>query len=387
MNYLKYSETMKIAKKYGLLDKKDAYWQNLEISEGDSYYAIVKGRIPLEVAQIICEKYPDNEYGIRIHGNRDREDPKEWAIDEEYEIERDSYPHEGYISHFDIEKRHNSLQSNLKKRSDTNKYITLYHIDTKEGLLIFLSEMKDYFLRKNNLPETAVQKYETMLAETTVNILKKINPTISAYEWMQEDNVNKDDYNTVPSSKAHQYMLNLFRKTATEFDEAVNPFTDKNIKLDSEYNYIKKIGIEGSVYNSYQGKKRENCCNIRIYEQNKKNSDYTSSTEYYREPDGFSFILNYALSNTEHLYVLHYYTNNNEKGEVIAVNYSDYTNKDNNVDIRLNISNWKAGETYGKKEPATLEQISYVYDKLQEAITYARRITVDNMTKQNEKIK
>ena len=85
MNYLKYSETMKIAKKYGLLDKKDAYWQNLEISEGDSYYAIVKGRIPLEVAQIICEKYPDNEYGIRIHGNRDREDPKEWAIDEEYE--------------------------------------------------------------------------------------------------------------------------------------------------------------------------------------------------------------------------------------------------------------------------------------------------------------
>ncbi|MBR5369964.1 MAG: hypothetical protein IK137_01525 [Bacilli bacterium] len=389
MNHIKFTGTMKAAEKAGLINKNDEYWKNLEIIEGDSYYAIVKGKVPLEVALIIYNKYPENQYGIRVEGGRDNYDPKEWAKDDEYQKEADSYP-KGYTNHFEIEERYNSLQSNLKKRPDENKYIGTYHIDTKEGLIILLAEMKDYYLRKHNQPETAVEKVDKVVAKATEYMVKEVNPTITAYDWMQEDENNKDLYNEPTNNVFRKELTETFKDVLAEFDKAVNPFINNDIKIDSAINYTKKVQVEGYTFNKYNGKSRENSCHLSIYDKEKTHPDFHNFTEYFRVPDGFSFILEYSIQGYNMIRVIHYFTSSNDhelgKGEIISVEYLDYLNHEK-TDIRLNISNWRAGETYGDKNDASIDQLTYVYDKLIEATEYAKKITIDNMAKQNEKVK
>ena len=110
--------------------KLDKSFNNISIKFGETYYAIVRGNIPLEVANIIYEKYPGNPYGIRINGGCDDWNPNK------------VHPH-------------------------------YYHIDSKEGLIVFITEMKDYYARQNGLPETEVQKYNKYLALVNEEILKK----------------------------------------------------------------------------------------------------------------------------------------------------------------------------------------------------------------------
>ena len=77
-------------------------WGDIELNFGGSYYTVVHGRIPLEVAKIIYKKYPDNQYQIRVDGGCEDWNPIAWASTDR----------------------------------NGNKYLRCYHIDTKEGLLI-----------------------------------------------------------------------------------------------------------------------------------------------------------------------------------------------------------------------------------------------------------
>ena len=38
------------------------FWQNIAIYFEGSYYTVVRGKVPLEVANIIYQKYPNNPY-------------------------------------------------------------------------------------------------------------------------------------------------------------------------------------------------------------------------------------------------------------------------------------------------------------------------------------
>lgn len=81
---------------------------------------------------------------------------------------------------------------------------------------------------------------------------------------------------------------------------------------------------------------------------------------------------------------MHYYSTSgnyeSDKGEVIAIYYWG-DNVKNKIDIRLNITNGKAGATYDDKTPATPEQIAFVYDELLKATGYASSITIESMKK------
>ena len=174
MNRLEFNEVMKAVGinnslsttegRYGTREEVH-YWNNLAIWFGGSYYTIVKGRIPLEVANIIYQKYPGNPYGIRVDGGCDDWIPIEHATDEKYEQD---------ILNIDLDEDYHSqwknARRNFMRRNNGNKYLTTYHIDSKEGLLIFLTEIKDYYLRKNNLPETEVEKYDELIAKITSKI-------------------------------------------------------------------------------------------------------------------------------------------------------------------------------------------------------------------------
>ncbi len=314
------------------------YWNDLAIWFGGSYYTIVRGKIPLEVANIIYEKYPENPYNIRVNGGCDDWNPIDWS--------------EG-------------------------GYLKTYHIDSKEGLLIFLTEMKDYFLRKNNLPETEVKKYDELLAKVNSEILKKVNPSISAFELMQGDEENKDNYNASIERDKRTEIGRLFRKAIFDFDKAVNPFLDESIELDDITNYIEKVNISGDTFNS-RNKKYIKGCFLELSDPESYNK-----TIYKREDVGFSFELNYKLGDEQYLNVHHYFSTSDndesDKGEVISISYYG----DNDTNIKFNITNGKAGETYKEKTPANMEQICFVYDELLKATKLASEITTEKMMKKS----
>ena len=355
------------------------YWNNLAICFGGSYYTIVNGRIPLEVANIIYQKYPGNPYNIRVDGGCNDWNPIDWATDEKYEKDIQKYVEEDLGTDEYLSKCKNAERSFKRRENIDDKYLKNYHIDSKEGLLIFLTEMKDYFLRKNNLPETEVEKYDELIAKITSEILNKVNPYISAYDWMQDDKENKNNYNSSVERYNKTKLGQLFRKAVLDFDKTVNPFLNEDVELDEISNYLKNVKINANTYNSEHGKYRQGCCSLEITDISTENK-----TTYYRSPDGFSFQLSYKLGEEKYLEVLHYYSTSgnyeSDKGEVIAIYYWG-DNVENKIDIRLNITNGKAGATYDDKTPATPEQIAFVYDELLKATGYASSITIESMKK------
>ncbi len=360
------------------------YWGGLAIYFGGSYYTVVNGRIPLEVANIIYRKYPNNPFNIRVDGGSSDWTPVSRAVDEKYEKEIQEYIDMNLDVDDNLELCKKAIK-NLKRRKDDNKYLNTYHIDTKEGLLILLTEMKDYYLRKNNELETEVNKYDDLLTMVNSEVLKKVNPSISAYWWMQEDEKNKDIYNSAVERDKNTKLGQMFRSAMLDFDKAVNPFIDgADVELDDMENYLKRIKINANKYNSVNGEYRKNCCSLIITDPKTGNS-----TSYYRCPDGFSFRLSYKLDDNKYLDVLHYFTTTgnfeSDKGEVIAINY-DSDNESENIDIRFNITNGKAGRTYEDKTDATMEQIAFVYDELLKAKEYASNVTIENM-KKKEKVR
>ena len=388
MNRLEFNEVMKAVGinnplstaegRYGTREEVH-YWNNLAICFGGSYYTIVNGRIPLEVANIIYQKYPGNPYNIRVDGGCNDWNPIDWATDEKYEKDIQKYIEEHLGPNEYLSKCKNAKRNFKRRKNIDDKYLKTYHIDSKEGLLIFLIEMKDYFLRKNNLSETEVQKYDELIAKITSEILKKVNPYISAYDWMQDDKENKNNYNSSIERDNKTKLGQLFRKAVLDFDKVVNPFLNDDVELDEISNYLKNVKINANSYNSEHGKYRQGCCSLEITDLTTGNK-----TTYIRELDGFSFQLSYELRENTYLDVYHYYSTHgnfeSDKGEVLAISYYG-DNVENKIDIRLNITNGKAGATYKDKTPATPEQIAFVYDELLKATGYASSITIENMKK------
>ena len=346
-----------------------------------TYYAVVEGKIPLEVANIIYYKYPNNPYEIRICGGSSDSKPIDYATDDKFEIERNRLLFEN-ISYSELEKRIKKASSNLKRRDNQNKYINTYHIDTKEGLLILLLELKDYYLRKNNRKDYSVDDYDILIKQVYINILEKVNPKISASSWMEGDPINKDSYKALIERDNRSRIGRMFREAVSSFDKAVNPYLRSDIHLDSVHNYLDKVKIAANLYDEDTNNKREGCCCFQITDKD------NNSTSYYRSDDGFSFQLHYKLGEEQNLNILHYYSNRgnyeDDKGEVIAIEYYGSNVKDK-IDLRLNLSNGKAGETYKEKSSATIDQIGFVYDELLTGTVYANKVTVDNMLKKEGK--
>lgn len=335
-----------IATTHGRYGKKtDVHaWHNIGFNFGGSYYTVVSGKIPFEVAENIYNKYPDNPYIIRIAGGCEDWKPSEWAV----------------------------------TGPNGEKYITGYHIDTKEGLLILLCELEDYYLRKENKKANTMAKYDELLDCVNEGLLSKIDPTISGYDWMQGDKKNKDFYNAQLENYGSQFIQKL-REAVDSFDKAVNPFLDDSIELASSIEYQDKVTISGSLYN---GDERRDCCVLTI----KDNTPAGNYTRYQREDDGFVFELNCMIGKKCGLKVWHYYgmksQDENFNGDIICFEtFGD--NKDNKIDIRYNITKGTIGTTYGEKHPVTQIELRYVYEKLLDAIELAKKLTVKNMKKKS----
>ena len=346
-------------------------WENLIIHFGGTDYAVVHGKIPLKVAKTISEKYPDNHYGIRVDGDRNDLKPADRALDYKYQTAAEELGDEwgeGNLSRDEFHLKLGAARNELEGRPIDNKYIECYHIDTKEGLLIFLTEMKDYFSRKNNLPETEVEKYDELLATVTSEILSDVNPSISASEWMKTfDDENKEIYNATASRYDESQYGRTLTKAIKDFDEAVNPFSRKDIKTKEPSDYLKNVTIT-----AYVDKSKKGCCDLTMAIETGKEATYS------READGFSFELQYKTVEGNNLRIRHYFStpdrNASWPGEVVSVCiYDDKFKKI--TDIKLNISQEEVTINSDKPVASDLKISNFIMECLEEASEYALQIT------------
>lgn len=345
---------------------------------GGSYYTIIKGKIPFEVADIIYEKYPNNPYKIRIDGGSEDYKPIEYAIDKQYtkEIAEELKKTTSLEDFSTINKK---LKKEMLKRDDDKKYISKYHIDTKEGLIILLTEMKDYYARKQELPEVEVQRFDEILSTVNTEILKKVNPNITTYEWMQEDKEYGKIFLSSVSKEQDTPLGRTFRNIIEQFDKTINLYINEEIELDTIDNYSKRVNISANVYNEEDGKYRKNCCRMIITPKDGKNE-----VRYYRKPNGFSYQLMYTINPDEYLTVFHYFSDKGIKdintGEYIYIYYDNDKTKQK-INLRYNITQGLIEKANGERTSITSEEIIFIYNKLVMATNLASTITIDNMKK------
>lgn len=156
--------------------------------------------------------------------------------------------------------------------------------------MIFLLEMKDYLAKKEGILETEAKRFDELMTTINLEILRKVNPCISTYDWMKEDPNNSEYFiETVEKGRKTSFGKE-FRNAIDNFDKVVNPFINEKIELDEMTNYFSKIKINAATYDSEYGIQRKNCCQVHITEIDSENS-----VSYYRNPDGFSYQLLYIL--------------------------------------------------------------------------------------------
>lgn len=390
MNRLEFNEVLKVmginnplvttSGRYGTSEDVH-FWKDLAIYFGGSYYSVIRGKIPLEVANIISNKYPDNKYDIRVSGGGREWTPEKWAADDIYKEEIRRYLDE-YSYSEEYKKKCEESRLNMLARPSEGKYIETYHIDTREGLIILLSEMKDYYLRNQGLSETEVARYNEIMGLVTKNILKKVNPSITTYEWMEADSECKDVFNDTILKSEDSVLDKSIREILDKFDRTINPYINGEIELDDIEDYLQRVTIYADSYDREDNKYRKGCARVFI-----KPKDGADEVKYFRGVNGFSYQLIRKINEDEYMMVVHYFSNTgekeSEKGEHIYIaHYGDNSKK--NIDLRYNLTMGLTGETYKDKCPVTLEQKQYIYDELVKAVDIASTITIDNMIKKGK---
>lgn len=317
--------------------------------------AIVKGKIPLIFANVMEKKYANILKINGLEGN-----VLENVVDNEYIEEVKKY---NKLDNYIIKVK--EAKEKLKLRSDNNKYIESYHIDTKEALIIFLLEMKSFVINKRKFKEIEQNTFAKILKEVNCKIVDKCEPCISNREWLKEDR-RFINFNAIGVVKRIKIGLE-------SFDKCVNPFLNKDLVFDEKY--LNGIDLSINPYDTKIGNKRNG---IELHIKDKKTNNKVS---YYRTNEGFAYQLFYEIGYNKYLYFAHYYTRRgyyDNRGEIIEIKYYGPYFK-SKKDILYNITKDTIGSIYGEKIKANQKQKDYVYNELMNAIKLAGFVTIKNI--------
>lgn len=370
MTIFEFNEIMDAVKKdENLLDDKGNifYLKDIRVEFSLTYYAIVRGKIPYEVAKNIYGLYPKNEFKIRVSGGRDDWNFFDFLTDDEYERAKNE--------NLGNSKLLEEARNMMVRRNDKNKYIPLYHIDTKEGLLVFLSELRNYYLGSNNLEEDYEWK-SNIMSNSYFNMIKNANLKFSTYDIMKS---NKS-FNETVDKNLETDLGSVFRSTLDEFDRMVNPFMDEGAELDDDY--LDKVDID--INARYYKKSELNGCELTIHDKDTGNEVF-----YSRKLNGFCYKVCFKADNNTEIIFAHCFVDESndsyENGEFIYVICHNDDGK-KNFEFRFNITEGLFGETYPPKDEVKLNDFMYIYGELKEAINYAHDVTV-KILKTNEETK
>ena len=324
------NKTSYIISQYGTVE--DVYdWNGLEIYFYGHYYSIIKGKIPFEVAQKIYDKYPNNPPSIKIINGNSYYTPIDWVKNDDYDkfipiifktLKNEKQNYENI----------NQIYKNIKQEVITtypnNFYIDAYHIDTKEGLIILLTELQDYFINKNlenPNPCSLINRQKELLVEVNKKLIKKCNPYLNTNQWIKKQNPILEETKNHQSNDKQDLEI---RELLTEFDKTVNPFINDKFDMVDPSNYIDNISFSCNLNN--------NQTELEIKDKKTK-----FKSEYIRNDN--RLLYNFIYGKKPNIAISHHYTktlNDTQLKEVISI-YHDYDeyNNNRNISLEYNLTN------------------------------------------------
>ena len=373
------NKTSYIISKYGTVE--DIYdWNGLEIYFYGHYYSIIKGKIPFEVAQKIYDKYPNNPPSIRIINGNNYYTPIDWVKNDDYDkfipiifktLKKEKQNYEN------ISQVYKNIKQEVITTYPNNFYIDTYHIDTKEGLLILLTELQDYFISKNlENPNSCslINRQKELLVEVNKKLIKQSNPYLDTNQWIKKQNaiILEETKNHQSNDKQNLEIRNLLNK----FDKTVNPFINDKFDMLDPSNYIDNISFSCNINN--------NQTELEIKDKKTK-----FKSEYIRNDN--RLLYNFIYGKKPNIAISHHYTkthNHTQPKEVISIyhDYDDYNNN-RNISLEYNLTNdFLKYKTYSDnyKQPSTYEQKATLIYELKKAIQMAETVTINNMCVQKE---
>lgn len=352
--------------RYGFKCDDIYYWQGITIYFYNNY-VIVSGKIPFELVKTIYQKYPNIPYEMRIKGWYEGCTLVDLAVDEKYEKEINEYIENNSSECVSILDKFEKARKRLLRRNDGNKYIRECDIFTKEELVIFLTEMKDYYNRRNGLEEIETQKIDELMALVISKMLTEVNFNFTTSDFAQRDKCYSEFFSRALEYESKTFLGVELRKALDDFDKAINPFANKDIELDDPINYLKKIEI--TISDSFETKGTKSCL-FRI-----KEPDSNNIVEYLRKTDIVSYKVNYSSAEHGSLLVQHYFL---DFDEILLVDSSKGDSKER-FEIIFNITRGIVQTRYNA--PITSKEKKKIYNELIRATKLAATITTDNMKK------
>lgn len=297
-------------------------------------YAEINGKIPLEVAKVMYEKYSNPLYGIKIvqttYPEKLNPNPIDYAIDEVYEKEMRNYQMQGPEI---LSKNKERALEKLHQRPDKNKYIKKYLIETKEGLIALLTELEEYISKEkrkkglatnkiisftdifaensNENAEVKEQKKKEILEEVTKNILEKIHPEQSTEDWLNRLQINQATASDIVEGYNPEFQK--LREALNDFDKAINPYMNEEIQLKERKDYLEDVVIEAD----YDASNKKSI--IKFSNPKEKDTQYYIRTvQTIKTPEGISYAIEYDHGDGSALQMKHEY--NIYQGEILTIN-------------------------------------------------------------------
>lgn len=375
MNRLEFKNIIKsvLTSNY-LVSTNDNYYLNLEetycfnalqINFSGSYYAVVKGRIPLKIMNelyndgiVDCSSVRFGEYGTG--------DPNEYAIDDIYKRDiRD------IVDNFkDVTgglERYQKAKERLLKRKENRKYVEVLYIEDKEVLMMLLLKMRNYYNRDKSQQLNEKKEYESLISNFKVNI--DTQEDVGAAVYLEDLEVD----NELIRDNIFTWMC-MIKRVVSNFDKVVNPYINDEVELDDILNYMYKVDITKN-------------CSDTSNEMHITDRVHGNRVSYYNCGNITSYELNYLCLDGDLMTVTHTQTGYREFGQK-KINEQlkiTYNNSNRNFNVRIDLTNGQA--VLGNLEvKLSTRLLRLIYEEMLNAIEYASEVTINNM-KRSKKVR
>ncbi len=340
-------------------------WHDFKLYLSDYGNAVIEGKIPLEVAQNIYHEYPINQYSIKVNKGQIDDNPIEHANCDEFNKIYDNFlSDDNEFKKILLEKWKEKLIE-VYQCNSFPLYIDGYHIESKDGLLIVLQELHNYYTKRflyatkvfephfieyNNFIET------DLISETNKRLIEKGEFSKNKKQWLIDSVLYKYNNNNLLKTD-EDYKI---RELLNQFDRIVNPFID-NKKFDSS-DFSKNVMLNFDI------NRNETSLSIRN----------TLTDHYITYSEGSNYIDYYLNRNGK--YVNHHYSIDEKDGPTEYIHIYDYQKY-------YLIDDFFKSSMFPKPLKATTLDKQVLIEELEQAIIDAKSISLKKIKNDNKVIK
>ncbi len=371
MTLIEFKTTMNIA---GIPEVKEGIYQipSTDIQFAfNRHFCLVEGQIPLAVAEKIYDNYTENPYKVYIIPPAGKvttsNDPRDTAISNKYMafLKRRFYDMSAAAEVFLSEVT--SKKKEMFYTDHDDMYIGKYKIYSKEGVIILITELINYFLTKNKkgiiipscfdenntLGTDDISSYR-FISECNDALIRNAKAYPNYEEWIKQHGLILDDGVNTKGQEIRQLLKSLAG--------TINPFINPDYDVVKAINYSDKVRLSIDSTNDRT--------DIRIVDI--KTNDFVSNSI---RSKGLSYFVSYHLNN-DAVISLEYEFNefrDNEYEEIVHVIYPGA------IEFTYNLTDMTIKFDDQPKQPLRDVDIHHLMNELSCAISAAKKITIDNM--------